>query len=127
MPAQLEHTNYTVTDPDKTAAWMCDLFDWQVRWTGGSREVGYSVHVGTEDRYLALYVPKDSALNPREDNYTTNGGLNHIAVVVDDIAAMRDRVIKAGFVPGEHFDYEPGQRFYFFDHDGIEYEVVQYD
>ena len=108
-PAQLEHTNFTVTDPDATAKWMCDLFGWHVRWTGGSREVGYSVHVGTDDRY------------------TTRGGLNHIAVVVDDIDTMRKRVSENGFEPGEHYDYEPGQRFYFHDHDGIEYEIVQYD
>lgn len=127
MAAQLEHTNFTVTDPDATAKWMCDLFDWQVRWTGGSRDVGYSVHVGTDDRYLALYVPKAGGLNAREDNYTTTGGLNHIAVVVNDIDAMRSRVTQAGFTAGEHYDYEPGQRFYFHDHDGIEYEIVQYD
>lgn len=125
--AQLEHTNFTVTDPDATARWMCDLFGWHIRWTGGSREVGYSVHVGTDTHYLALYVPKDGELRTREDNYTTTGGLNHIAVVIDDIATLRAQVINTGFTPGEHFDYEPGQRFYFHDHDGIEYEVVQYD
>lgn len=127
MTAHLEHTNLTVTDPDATAKWMCNLFDWHVRWTGGSRDVGYSVHVGTDTHYLALYTPKSGQLNAREDNYVTVGGLNHIAVVVDDIAAMRPRVEAMGLTPGEHFDYEPGQRFYFHDHDGIEFEVVQYD
>ena len=106
---------------------MCDLYGWHVRWTGGSRDVGYSVHVGTDSRYLALYTPKEGGLAAREDNYLTTGGLNHIAVVVDDLDAMRSRVHQAGFEPGEHYDYEPGQRFYFHDHDGIEYEVVQYD
>lgn len=127
MTAQLEHTNYTVTDPDRTAQWMCDLFGWHIRWTGDSRDVGYTVHVGTDTHYLALYAPKTGKVGAREDNYVTNGGLNHIAVVVDDIAAMRTRVAAQGFTPGEHYDYEPGQRFYFHDTDGIEYEVVQYD
>ena len=85
------------------------------------------MHVGTDSLYLALYVPKEGGLKAREDNYTTRGGLNHIAVVVDDIQAMRTRVAETGFTPGDHYDYEPGQRFYFHDHDGIEYEVVQYD
>ncbi len=125
--AQLEHTNFTVSDPDATAKWMCDLFGWHVRWQGDSRDVGYSVHVGTQNHYLALYAPKSGDLSAREDNYTTTGGLNHIAVVVDDISAMRSRVADLGFTPGEHFDYEPGQRFYFHDFDGIEFEVVQYD
>lgn len=127
MTAQLEHTNYTVTNPDQTAAWMCDLFGWHIRWTGASRDVGYSVHVGTDTHYLALYAPKTGQISPGADNYTTAGGLNHIAVVVDDIAAMRRRVTEAGFTPGEHYDYEPGQRFYFHDTDNIEYEIVQYD
>ena len=35
-------------------------------------------------------------------------------------------VVEAGFKPINHADYEPGRRFYFHDHDGIEYEVVSY-
>ena len=31
---QLEHVNITVSDPDKTAAWMYEVFDWPVRWQG---------------------------------------------------------------------------------------------
>ena len=64
---------------------------------------------------------------PTDDNYKTIGGLNPCAVVVDDIEAMEARVRAAGFTPGSHADYEPGRRFYFDDHDGIEYEVVSYD
>lgn len=127
MTAMLEHTNYTVTDPDATARWMCDLFGWHIRWRGNSREVGYSVHVGTGKHYFALYAPKSGKLAAHKDNYNTAGGLNHIAVVVDDIDTMRDRVAAIGFIPGEDHDYEPGRRFYFHDADGIEYEAVQYD
>ena len=126
MPAMLEHTNLTVSDPDATAAWMCDLFDWHVRWSGASLENGRTIHVGTDTHYLALYTPK-SAAKPTIDNYQTIGGLNHIAVVVDDITATERDVVKAGFTPKNHADYEPGHRFYFHDHDNIEYEVVQYD
>ncbi|MEM6653029.1 MAG: VOC family protein, partial [Pseudomonadota bacterium] len=32
--AMLEHVNLTVTDPDKTAEMLCDLFDWRIRWAG---------------------------------------------------------------------------------------------
>ncbi len=55
------------------------------------------------------------------------GGLNHWAVVVDDLDAVEERVISEGFTPKSHADYEPGRRFYFYDNDGIEIEVVQYD
>ncbi|WP_424985874.1 VOC family protein [Microbulbifer sp. S227A] len=126
MPAMLEHTNLTVSDPDATAAWMCDLFGWHVRWSGAAMQSGRTVHVGTDSHYLALYSPGAPA-KPVDDNYQTIGGLNHIAVVVDDIAAMERAVIAAGFKPMNHADYEPGHRFYFHDHDNVEYEVVQYD
>ncbi|MEL6618560.1 MAG: VOC family protein [Pseudomonadota bacterium] len=126
MPAILEHTNFTVSDPDATAAWMCDLFGWHVRWSGAAMAGGRTVHVGTDAQYLALYTPGDPG-KATDDNYGTVGGLNHLAVVVDDIAATEQAIKAKGFETGNHADYEPGQRFYFHDHDGIEYEVVQYD
>ena len=33
---------------------------------------------------------------------------------------------RCGLTPFSHGDYEPGRRFYFFDPDGIEYEVISY-
>lgn len=125
MTAQLEHTNFTVTDPDATAAWMCDLFGWKVRWAGAAMTSGRTVHVGTDTQYLALYTP--GAPNaPKDDNYITRGGLNHLAVTVDDLDAMEAKIKAHGFETGSHADYEPGRRFYFHDDDGIEYEVVSY-
>lgn len=126
MTAHLEHTNFTVSDTDATAKWMCDLFGWHIRWAGASKDKGRSIHVGTDTHYLALYSPGAPG-KATDNNYKTIGGLNHIAVVVDDIDAMEARVRDAGFTPGSHADYEPGRRFYFDDHDGIEYEVVSYD
>ena len=125
MTARLEHVNYTVKDARKTAAWLCDLFGWRVRWEGKAKNDGYTIHVGTEDQYVAVFQPLRTADNP-ETNYDTAGGLNHIAVTVDDLDAMEARVKAAGFTPQNHADYEPGRRFYFHDRDGIEYEIVQY-
>lgn len=53
--------------------------------------------------------------------------LNHVAVVVDDLDAAEARVAEAGLTPFNHSDYKPGRRFYFFDPNGIEFEVVSYD
>lgn len=125
MTATLEHTNYTVSDPDRTAAWMCDVFGWHVRWSGAAISNGRSVHVGDDHRYLALYTPGKPG-KAQDDNYATVGGLNHVAVVTDDLDALEAKVRKAGFEPHSHADYEPGKRFYFHDADGIEYEVVAY-
>lgn len=120
----LEHVNYTVSDPEKTAALLCDIFGWQIRWQGPSLGNGFTVHVGTKDRYVALYCV--GTPGERRPNYEVKGGLNHIAVLTDDIDGTEKRIEAAGFKAHSHQVYEPGQRFYFHDHDGIEYEVVSY-
>lgn len=126
MPALLEHTNLTVSNPDQTAAWMCDLFGWHIRWAGNAMEDGRTVHVGTDTHYLALYT-QDAAAKGTESSYATIGGLNHIAIVTDDLSGIEAAARARGFQVGQHHDYEPGRRFYFHDDDNIEFEVVQYD
>lgn len=126
MAALLEHANFTVSDTAATAAWMEAVFGWHVRWKGDAIAGGHSMHVGTQDRYVAIYTP-DTRLAEKPDSLRCVGGLNHIAVVVDDLDAVEAAVHKIGSVTGNHQDYEPGRRFYFNDADGIEYEVVQYD
>ncbi len=115
--AILEHVNITVSDPQKTAALMATLFDWNIRWEGPAKSGGRTVHVGTDDAYLAVYA--NGGAPPQ-------GRLNHVGIVVDDLDATERRVIAAGLTPFSHGDYEPGRRFYFLDDDGIEFEVVSY-
>ncbi len=122
---QLEHVNITVPDPDDSAAQLCTLFGWHIRWSGEAKDNGYTVHVGDDDSYLALYAP-DKKLSARGDHYGTVAGLNHVGVIVDDINAVEERVKAMGYVPNSHGDYEPGLRFYFDGPDGIEFEVVHY-
>lgn len=126
MPALLEHANITVTDADVTANWMQKVFDWHIRWQGPSLDGGRSIHVGSDSCYIALYQPARE-ITKKTNSYVTAGGLNHLAVVVDDIDALEKAVIAAGFTPLNHAEYEPGKRFYFNDADDVEYEVVQYD
>ncbi|MEO1397836.1 MAG: VOC family protein [Pseudomonadota bacterium] len=126
--ARLEHVNITVADADAKAARLCDLFGWHIRWQGEAMNgVGKTIHVGGDDFYLAIYSPHAGTDAPARSSYLTHGGLNHVAVVVDDIDAMEKRVAAAGYEPGNHGDYEPGRRFYYHDEDGIEFEVVSYD
>ncbi len=123
--AILEHVNVTVSDPAKTADVLCKLFDWHIRWQGDAINGGYTIHVGSKDSYIALYLPKGE-LGAPADSYQTLNGLNHIAVVVEDLDTTEERVKAAGFTTSNHGDYEPGRRFYFHDHDDVEYEVVCY-
>ncbi|KAB7613747.1 VOC family protein [Amylibacter sp. SFDW26] len=120
----LEHLNVTVSDLEKTAAVLCEIFDWHVRWKGASLDNGKSYHIGGDKSYLALYSKGGTELPA--DNYSTPGSLNHIGVVVSDIKAVEKKVIAAGYEPHSHDDYEPGLRFYFKGPDRIEIEVVSY-
>ena len=122
---QLEYVNITVSDPDKTAAWVYQVFDWLVRWQGPVLGSGRSLHVGSEASYIALYCSNE-ATDAAPHSYHCRSGLNHIGVVVADLDLVEAQVRKAGFTPQSHADYAPGRRFYFKDHDEIEYEVVQY-
>ena len=126
MPAKLEHVNFTVSDPRKTADLMCRLFDWRIRWEGPSKIGGHTVHVGEDDTYLAIYSEGD-AQESGLSGYHQKGGLNHIGVLVDDLDATEKRVIGEGYKPVSHGDYEPGRRFYFHDNDGVEFEVISYN
>jgi len=123
--ATLEHVNITVTDPSKTASILCRIFDWHIRWDGPSMDSGYTVHVGTESSYLALYT-NAQVTDPKSRSYVTRSGLNHVALVVEDLGAIEQRVKAEGYKTHNHGDYEPGRRFYFHDNDGIEYEIVSY-
>ncbi|MEP5009817.1 VOC family protein [Roseobacter sp.] len=122
---KLEHINITVPDAKAHAAVLVSLFDWHVRWQGTALDDGFTVHVGTDDGYLALYSPPWE-LTGIERRYHQRAGMNHIGVVVDDIEATEARVKAAGFTTHSHADYEPGRRFYFDGPDDVEYEVVSY-
>ncbi|MEM7057848.1 MAG: VOC family protein [Pseudomonadota bacterium] len=122
----LEHVNITVANAKRTADLACRLFDWRIRWQGsGLGGAGISIHVGSDDSYVAIYQP-NSGTREGISNYEQTGGLNHIGVVVDDLDAAEVRVKAEGLTPRSHGDYEPGKRFYFDDPNGIEWEVVSY-
>jgi catechol 2,3-dioxygenase-like lactoylglutathione lyase family enzyme len=121
---RIEHVNVTVSDPERAARIMKHLFGWHVRWQGPARDGGRTIHVGSDDHYVALYTGRDIAYTAAD--FAKGRPLNHIGVVVDDLDTVEARVVEAGLTPFNHADYEPGRRFYFFDPDGIEYEIVSY-
>ncbi len=120
----LEHVNITVTDPQRSAELFNELFGWHIRWEGPSMLGGRTIHVGSEDQYLAVYTNKD--VETADPDFRKGEPLNHIGVVVDNLDSVEQKVKAAGLEPFGHDDYEPGRRFYFFDWNGIEFEVVSY-
>ena len=119
---RIEHVNLTVTDIERSSAFFEKLLGWKQRWRGpaGSGQ-GETIHVGEQNTYLALYT-----------NGTDRAGqkkgvpMNHVGFLVDDLDAAERLVVEHGLEPWGHDDYEPGRRFYFYDWDGIEFEVISY-
>lgn len=126
--AQLEHVNITVADPRATASLLNRLFGWTTRWEGAAINGGFTVHVGTDAQYVALYTGPDGGKSQTKaaNSYLARGGLNHIGVVVDDLDATEAAVRAEGHEPNSHADYEPGRRFYFREENGVEIEVISY-
>jgi len=124
--ARLEHVNLTARDPLAFAKVLDTLFDWKIRWQGKAINNGYSVHVGDNASYLAIYAPPGDLGAAAPLSYETVGGLNHLGVVVDDLDATEVKVKAAGYRTHSHADYEPGRRFYFDGPEGVEIEVVSY-
>jgi lactoylglutathione lyase len=118
----LEHANITVSDPDRSSALLQKLCGWHERWRGPSQLGGWTIHVGNDRDYLAVYTNEG-----RGGPFAKGAPLNHVGLVVDDLDGAEQVVKDAGLTPFNHGDYEPGRRFYFFDWDGIEFEMVSYD
>ncbi len=121
---RIEHVNVTVSDPERAARLMQALFGWHMRWQGPARDGGRTIHVGSDDHYVALYTGRDVSYSA--DDFAKGRPLNHIGVQVDDLGEVEEKVVAAGLTPFNHADYDPGRRFYFLDPDGIEFEVVSY-
>lgn len=119
--AYLEHVNITVSDIERSTALLQQLLGWHIRWRGPSQFGGETIHVGGDEDYIAVYT-KGAPV----DRFSKGAPLNHIALVVSDLDAAEAVVCAAGLEPFSHGDYEPGRRFYFFDWDGIEFELVSY-
>ena len=121
--AQIEHANLTVTDPARSAALFGKLCGWKIRWKGPSMMGGETIHVGSDDSYLALYTNERAS-----GDYSKGQPLNHVGIKVDDLEQAEKVVLAAGLETFSHSDSDPGPKsFYFFDWDGIEFEVVSYE
>lgn len=121
----LEHANLSVTQPERSAQLLKQMLGWEERWRGESQMGGRTIHVGEPENgqaYIALYTGDHV-----KGDYSKGQPLNHVAFVVDDLDGAERVVAAAGLKPFGHDDYDPGKRFYFFDWDGIEFEIVSYE
>ncbi|MCH2190044.1 MAG: VOC family protein [Gammaproteobacteria bacterium] len=122
--ANIEHVNVTVQNPNQVAKLLCTLFNWKIRWSGESKDNGYSVHVGNDKRYFALYTHSSSSSDGH--NTLRHGTLNHVGVVVTDLESMEKRVNEQNLKPVQHRNYGVCRSFYFMAESTLEIEVVSY-
>lgn len=118
--AYLEHANLATPNLDEAINFLQSaLPSWKIRGEGDWQGRRW-VHIGTEDSYLALSEPPKE--HPRQ-----NGWLNHLGFVVEDVQAVRERLLKAGYKSGFPKQIQKHRiRDYFLDAAGHEYEFVEY-
>lgn len=120
---RIEHANISVSDLNTSVDFYRRLLGAELRWRGLTDAGQQAAHVGGENTYLALFEA------PESDRATANYmavGFNHLGFEVDGLDVYRQR-LKEMDVPlkGEE-SYKPGRRMYFYDPDGIEIELVEY-
>ncbi|MBN8649204.1 MAG: VOC family protein [Caulobacterales bacterium] len=121
---KIEHINLSVGNVNETAKMLEFLFGWKIRWQGNAQLSGYTIHIGTDCQYLAIWAKTKEG---NENLHHEKGKpLNHIGIEVEDLDAIEEKVRSLGFEPFSFQNYNPGRRFYFFDKDGIEYEIISY-
>ncbi len=120
----LEHVNMSVSDLDQTIDFYQRVLGLRVRWRGTTTKGKPAAHVGDDHCYLALFEVEDRNSEPA--NYDELG-LNHFGFVVEDLDAVKQQLAALNVQPHLEADYEPGRRLYFFDPNGVEVELVEYD
>ena len=72
---------------------MQTVFGWRIRWQGPALESGFTLRIGTEAQYLALYCPADLQ-KTLSDPHGFLGRLNHMGVCVRNLVACDARAKK---------------------------------
>lgn len=123
---RLEHANLSVTDVDAMLGFILAAFpEFRVRHDSGSADPERWVHVGDADTYIALNRAR-AAAQARTPSYYTPG-FNHLGFVVEDLDALRARLLAGGYREEPPPKQHPARRrAYFRDPQGEEWEFVQY-
>jgi catechol 2,3-dioxygenase-like lactoylglutathione lyase family enzyme len=126
MNARLEHANITVRDIDAAIRFLRTAFpDFRVRFDSGASDERW-VHVGSDTSYVAI-TQATRGLEDAWVPYAGRPGLNHLGFEVDNVEALRARMIGAGYRDSTIGNNHPHRkRVYFLDSDGNDWEFVEY-
>ena len=119
MPTLLEHANLMVGSIEESVRFLTTAFpEFKIRGSGVFQDRPWS-HVGTNDIYIAI--------NEVGDQRAEASSLNHIGFAVDDVDALAERLLAAGYREGMVVPEHPyRKRRYFHDADDLEWEFVEY-
>ncbi len=125
---RIEHANLTVPDIDEAIKFILIVApDFKVR-KDAKPEGSYRwVHIGNDEFYFALQEAHLGAKPEYPRVAYKNFGVNHIALVVNNISEIEANLVKAGYkrsieTPKEQYR----KRLYFFDNFNIEWELIEY-
>jgi catechol 2,3-dioxygenase-like lactoylglutathione lyase family enzyme len=127
MSIRLEHANLSVRDVDGTIRFLTSACpELRVRGRGPDCAGRRWGHLGTDETYLSLLEASRQPAEPFVP-YAGEPGLNHLGFEVSDVAAVRARLLAAGYsettVPNAH---PHRTRVYFADSEGNDWEFVEY-
>lgn len=125
---QLEHVNLVVSDiPAQLRFYEAAFPHWQVRTSGAGDWYGKPrrwLHFGDDHQYLAF---SDDGEGQNRDLEGHQVGLAHFAFTTDNLDALIQRLVAAGYaVAKEGADAPHRRNVYFLDPAGFEVEFVQY-
>ena len=128
MITKIEHVNITVPNIDAAVNLLkIAASDFEIR----KDEIainGYRwLHIGNKEHYFALQEAHVGSTPKKKHQTYINYGINHMALVVDNVEKIENELIKAGYnrgigTPNEKFR----KRAYFYDNAGFEWEFVEY-
>ena len=127
MKPYLEHVNITTTSIAEMVPFLQTAVpQWEVRnGSEGKQNNCRWLHMGSVENYIAIEERDGPDESPHQTYF--HPGLNHYGIVVEDVDSLMDRMVSAGYKEGNHVLEHPfRKRCYFFDHDGGEWEFVEY-
>ncbi len=127
MSTRLEHANLSVRDIDAAIHFLTTaLPDLKVRQEARDAQGERWVHLGSDDFYIALNQARATA-SAVFVPYAGQPGVNHLGWVVDDAAAVRRRLLAAGYTDSTYPNAHPHRtRVYFHEAEGNDWEFVEY-
>ena len=126
--SKIEHLNITVPNIDEAIKFIQIVApDFKVRKDVKSSTSYRWTHIGNDECYFALQEVHLGSEPESPRKAYKNYGVNHIAIVVDDLSKVETDLVKCGYKRSIETPIEKHRkRLYLFDNFGFEWELIEY-